>query len=217
MANASRRLQKVVRGHFGRKEFRRAGRPLGIPLPVSWDAATASSRKGATKSAIKAATKAPGGGRRYAPLEDLKMLIEGLMLLPDGVHRLTATPHLLRHASSQVSISLRSDVKEELAKFSGVLRQTADLIMEGLRGIGVPESSVGCQAGTAMSGVPHLKPAPHVDRPVGTPWVGAWAQPAIYVKRHVLNQVSLQTPADDQWAEVSQAAWTRPGFGPQPE
>ena len=216
MAGASLKLQKVMRGHLGRKAFRRTGRPHGIPLPVAWDAAVASAKRGTARSAIKA-NKDRGGAGRFVPLEDLKMLVKSLLLLPDGVHRLTSTPNLLRHASSQVSIRLRSDVEEELSKFSNALRQTSDLIVEGLRGVGVSENSVSCQAGTTLSGVPHLKPSPHVDRPVGTPWVGAWAQPAIYVKRHVLNQVALQTPGDDQWSEVKQAAWARPGFGPKPE
>jgi hypothetical protein len=59
--------------------------------------------------------------------------------------------------------------------------------------------------------VPHLKPGQHVDKGGGL-WVGLWAQPPTFVKKHLLTQRQVQTPGDEQWAVVQQPAWTRPGF-----
>lgn len=152
MAKASRLVQKVLRGHFGRKEFRRAGKRHSIPLPVPWEAAVAKRRGGApSKSALKS-----GKGGQQAPLEDVKILIKGLMLLPEGVYKLTSTPALLRHAASRVSVRLREGVKGDLAAFAAELGRTSELIMQGLRAVGVSEESVGCQVSVWFVQAVHL-------------------------------------------------------------
>uniref|UniRef100_A0A7S1E1H2 Uncharacterized protein n=1 Tax=Hemiselmis andersenii TaxID=464988 RepID=A0A7S1E1H2_HEMAN len=144
-------------------------------------------------------------------MADLELLVKGMLMLPDGVRRLTATPMLLRHAKSQASVELKRSISSELRSFGEFLGRASELIVTGLKAAGVSEVDQGCQTGVPLASVPHLIPRPHVERP-GTAWVGAWAQPAIHVKRHVLTQVTVQTPSEEGWGEVPQPAWSRPGF-----
>lgn len=53
---------------------------------------------------------------------------------------------------------------------------------------------------------------PYLTPYVQDPWVGLWAQPPIFVQKHLHTQKMLQTPKDEDWAGVAQPAWTRPGF-----
>jgi len=134
-----------------------------------------------------------------------------LLMLEPGVQRLTATPALLRHARGEASVSLKKSVSKELAKFKTFLQEASAKIMKGLHAAGVSEVNASCQVGPPLASVPHLKPMSHVDR-VGAPWVGAWEQSSIYVRRHVITQVAVQTPGEEQWEEVEQPTWSKPGF-----
>ena len=51
-----------------------------------------------------------------------------------------------------------------------------------------PRRDAHVQAGPTLSAVPHLVPRAHVERVRG-PWVGGWAQPAVYIRKHVPTQV----------------------------
>jgi hypothetical protein len=95
-----------------------------------------------------------------------------------------------------------------------------------------PHKDAHVQAGPTLAAVPHLVPRAHVERVRG-PWVGGWAQPAVYVRKHVPTQVwrrvaglcarrdrvtgagrqvLVQTPSEEEWGSVQQPAWERPGL-----
>lgn len=211
MAVAALRVQKVLRGHAGRNRFKTLARPHRLPLPLAWDDATGARRKHRRRSNGGAQQQARLGGPGGDVLGYLGPLCKVMVALPLAVEKLATTKALVHIAALQTRHKFRAPIAHELNNFGEFLRESAQRIAEAFAHVLPETKSKGLQAGPPLASVPHLIPRSHVERARG-PWVGAWAQPPAYVRKQVPTQVFVQTPAEEEWEEVDQPEWERPGL-----